>query len=78
MLTVDIVKMLSVQKFITDNHAQMILSAPSEHLKSQSLLESLQRLKLSVWIKMCDLLITKSLKHVGSQLMEGTCICKSL
>ena len=33
MLTVNIVKMLSVQKFITNNDAQMTLSAPSEHLK---------------------------------------------
>ena len=78
MLTVDIVKMLSVQKFISDDDEQMILSAPSKHLESQSLLETLQKLKLSVWIKMCDLLNTKSLKHVSSQLMEGTCICKSL
>ena len=72
MLTVDIVKILSVQKVISDNDAQMILSAPSEHLKSQSLLESLQKLKSNVWIKMCDLLKAKSLKHVSSQLMKGT------
>ena len=77
MLIVDIVKMLSIQKFITNDDAQMILSAPSKHLESQSLIESLQKLKLSVWIKMCDLLNAKSLKHVSSQLMKGTCICKS-
>ena len=75
MLTVDIVKMLSVHKFISDDDEQMILSAPSKHLKSQSLLKTLQKLKLSVWIKMCDLLNTESLKHVSSQLMEGTCVC---
>ena len=71
MSTVDIVRMLSVQKFITDNDAWLILSAPSKHLKSQSLLESLQKLKPSVWIKMCDLLNTKSLKHVSGHLMKG-------
>ena len=78
MSTVDVFKILSVQKVITDNDAQMILSAPSEHLKSHSLLETFQKLKLSVWIKMCELLNTKSWKHVSSQLIEGTCICKSL
>ena len=67
----DIVKFMSVQKFLTDDDVQVILSAPSEHLKYQSLSESLQKFKLSMWITICDLLYSISLKHVSSQLMEG-------
>ena len=70
----DIVKMLSMQRFLTDNDAQVILSAPSEHLKFQSLLEGLKKLRLIVWIMICDTLHNKSLEHVSSQLMEGKCI----
>ena len=69
----DTVKLLGVQKFLTDDDVQVILSAPSEHLKYQSLLDSLQKFKLSIWIKISDLLRSKSLEHVSSQLMEGKC-----
>ena len=67
----DIVKLLNVQKFLIDDDAQVIISAPSEYLKYQSLLECLQKFKLSVWIMICDLLHDKSLEHVSSLLIEG-------
>ena len=69
----DIVKMC-MQRFLTDNDAQVILSAPSEHLKFQSLLESLKKFRLNVWIMICVTLHNTSLEHVSSQLMEGKCI----
>ena len=68
----DTVELLGVQKFLTHDDVQVILSAPSEHLKYQSLLESVQKFKLSMWIAICDLLHSKSLRHVSNQLMEGT------
>ena len=70
----DIIKLLGVQKFLTGDDVQVILSAPSEHLKSQSLVNCLQKLKQAMWIKICDLLHNKSLEHVSSQLMEGTSV----
>ena len=65
------VELLGVQKFLTHDDVQVILSAPSEYLKYQSLLESLQKFKLSMWIMICDLLHNKSLGYVSNQLMEG-------
>ena len=67
----DTVELLGVQKFLTHDDVQVILSAPSEYLKYQSLLESLQKFKLSMWITICDLLHSKSLGYVSSQLMES-------
>lgn len=67
----DVVKLFMVKKLFSDDFAQVIVSAPSEHLKYQSLLESLQKFKLSVWIIICDLLCDKSLEHVSSLIMEG-------
>ena len=67
----NIVKLFNDQKFLTDDDAQVIISAPSEHLKCQCLLKSLQDLKLTEWILICDILHKKSLKHVSSHLMEG-------
>ena len=68
----DIVKFLDVQNFLINDDAQVIISAPSEYLKYQSLLECLQKFKLSVWIMICDLLHDKSsLEHVSSLLIEG-------
>ena len=68
----DIVKLFNDQKLLTDDDAQVIISAPSEHLKCQCLLKSLQDLKLTEWILICDILHNKSLEHVSGQLMEGT------
>ena len=68
----DIVKLLNDQKFLIDDDAQVIISAPSERLKCQCLLKSLQDLKLTEWILICDILNNKSLEHVSGQLMEGT------
>ena len=67
----DIVKLFNDQKFLTDDDAQVITSAPSEHLKCQCLLKSLQDLKLTEWILMCDILHNRSLENVSSHLMEG-------
>ena len=67
----DIVKLFNDQKFLTDDDAQVIISAPSEHLKCQCLLKSLQDLKLTEWILICDILRSKSLENVSSHLMEG-------
>lgn len=66
----DIVKTLSIHRFLSDNDAEVILFTPSEHLKYQSLLESLKKFRLNVWIMICNTL-HKSLEHVRSQLMEG-------
>ena len=67
----DIVKLFNDQKFLTDDDAQVIISAPSEYLKCQCLLKSLQDLKLTEWILICDILHNQSLEHVSGQLMEG-------
>ena len=71
MLMDDIVKLFNDQKFLTDDDAQVIISAPSEHLKCQCLLKSLQDLKLTEWILICDILRNRSLENVSSHLMEG-------
>ena len=67
----DIVKLFNDQKFLTDDDAQVIISAPSEHLKCQCLLKYLQDFKLTEWILICAILHKKSLEHVSGQLMEG-------
>ena len=67
----DTVELLGVQKFLTGDDVQVILSAPSEHLKYQSLLESIQKFKLNMWMAICDLLHSKSLDYVSNQLIEG-------
>ena len=55
-----------------DDDVEVISFAPSEHLRNKILLEYLWHLKLSVWSMICDMLHnTKSLRHVGNQLMEG-------
>ena len=77
----DVVKLFSFHKFLSDDDSQVITYAPSEYLKFQILLESLKHLKLSVWTKICHLLLnTKSLEHVGIELMKGNLyyICTSI
>ena len=58
MLTVNIVKMMSVQKFITNNDAQMNLSAPSEHLK---------------YVYKCTYVVDKKLAQIIRKLNIRTC-----
>ena len=59
-------------KILTDDDVEVISFAPSEHLRNKILLECLWNLKLSVWPMICDILDnTKSMRPVGSQLMEG-------
>ena len=68
----NIIKFFSNHTLFTDDDLDVISFAPSEYLKNQLLLRYLQRLKLSMWSKICDILHnTKSLRHVGSQLMNG-------
>ena len=68
----DVVELFSFHKFLSNDELQVITYAPSEHLKFQILLKCLQDLRLTVWMKACDMLLnTKSWKHVGSELMKG-------
>ena len=68
----DIFKLLNSQKILTDDDVEVILFSPSEYLKKQLLLRHSLHLKLSAWAIICDVLDnTKSMRHVGSQLMDG-------
>ena len=68
----NIIKLFSDHRVFTDDDLEVISFAPSEHLKSQFLLRYLLYLKLSVWSMIRDVLHnTKSMRHVGSQLMNG-------
>ena len=66
----DIAQLFRTHKILIDD--DVVSFAPSEHLRNKCLLECLWNLKLSVWPMICDILLnTKSMRHVGSQLMEG-------
>ena len=68
----NIIKLFTDHKLFTDDDLDMISFSPSEYLKSQFLFRYLQHLKLSVWSIVCDVLHnTKSLRHIGGQLMNG-------
>ena len=68
----DIVKLFVAHKIFNEDDEEVILFAPSEHLKNQLLLECLWHFKLSVWSVICDILVnTTSMKCVGNQLLEG-------
>ena len=70
----NIIKLFTDHKLFTDDDLDVISFAVSEYLKSQFLFRYLQNLKLSVWSMVCDVLHnTKSLRHIGSQLMNGKC-----
>ena len=69
----DAVKLFSSQKILTDDDVDVLQFSPNDYLKRQLLLRHLLHLKLSVWEIICDILCdTKSMRHVGSQLMGGT------
>ena len=68
----DIGKMFSSRKIFTNDDLEVISFTPSEYLKRQFVLQTLQCLKLSVWIMICDVLDnTKFKSSVGSQLRYG-------
>ena len=77
----NIIKLFSDHRVFTDDDLEVISFAPSEYMKSRFLLRYLLYLKLSVWSMICDVLHnTKSMRHVGSQLMNGkynniVCFC---
>ena len=69
----DIVKLFVAHKIFNENDEEVILFAPSEHLKNQYLLECLWHFNLSVWSVICDILVkTTSMTYVGHQLLEGS------
>lgn len=68
----DIVKLFMSHKFLNDDDSEVMSFAPSEQSKKIFLIQTLQHLKLSLWLMICDVLDnTKSTKHVGSQLKNG-------
>ena len=68
-----ICKMFNSRKIFTNDHLEVISFTPSEYLKRQFVLQTLQCLKLSVWLMICDVLEnTKFMSRVGSQLRDGT------
>ena len=70
--TDSIVQLFSSHKLFTDDDLEAISFSPSEYLKSQFLLDNLQRFKLIMWIKICNIMHSdKSLEHIGSQLRDG-------
>ena len=72
----DAVKLFSSQKILTDDDIDVLQFSPNDYLKRQLLLRHLLHLKLSVWAIICNILCdTKSMIHVGSQLMSGTYVC---
>ena len=69
----DIGKMFSSRNIFTNDDLEVISFTPSEYLKRQFVLQTLQCLKLSVWSMICDVLEnTKFMSRVGSQLRDGT------
>ena len=68
----DIFQLFRAHKILIDDDVEVVAFAPSEHLRNEYLLECLWNLKQSVWPVICDILLnTKSMRHVGSQLMKG-------
>ena len=68
----DIIQLLRAHKILIDDDVEVVSFAPSEHLRNKYLLKCLWNLKQSVWPVIYDILLnTKSMRHVGSQLMEG-------
>ena len=68
----DIVKLFNSQKILTDDDVEVVLFSPSDYLKKQLLLGHSLHLKIFVWEMICDVLQnTKSMRHVGNQLMDG-------
>ena len=67
-----ICKMFNSRNIFTSDDLEVISFTPSEYLKRQFVLQSLQCLKLSMWIMICDVLDnTKFKSSVGSQLRDG-------
>ena len=68
----DIFQLFRARKVLIDDDVEVVAFVPSEHLRNKYLLECLWNLKQSVWPVICDILFnTKSMRHVGSQLMKG-------
>ena len=68
----DIIQLFTAHKILIDDDVEVVSFVPSEHLRKKYLLKYLWNLKLAVWPVICDILLnTKSMKHVGSQLIEG-------
>ena len=68
----NIIKLFTGHKLFADDDLDVISFAPSEYLKRQFLFRYLQHLKLAIWSMVCDVLHnTKSLRHIGGQLMNG-------
>ena len=68
----DICKMFNSRNIFTNDDLEVISFTPSEYLKRQFVLQTLQGLKLSMWIMICDVLDnTKFKSSVGSQLRDG-------
>lgn len=68
----DIIQLFRTHKILIDDDVEVVSFAPSEYLRNKCLIEYLWNLKLSMWPVICDILRnTKSMRHVGSQLMQG-------
>ena len=70
-----IVQIFSSHKLFTDDDLEAISFSPSEYLKSQFMFDHVQRFKIIMWIKICDIMHSdKSLERIGSQLRDGELI----
>ena len=68
----DICKMFNSHNIFTNDDLEVISFTPSEYLKRQFVLQTLQGLKLSMWIMICDVLDNTRFKSsVGRQLRDG-------
>ena len=63
----DVVTLFCSHKVFTDDDLKVISFTPSEYLKRQFVLRSLQSFKLIFWLKICDIMD----ERVGSQLRDG-------
>ena len=70
--TDSVVQLFSSHKLFTDVDLELISFTPSKFLKSRFLLEILKHFKLTMWLKICDIMQNdKSLEHIGGQLKDG-------
>ena len=68
----DVIKVFGSHKIFNDDDLAVMLLAPSEYLKKQVLLECLHRLRLAMWLMICDILESiKSVRYIGIQLRNG-------
>ena len=68
----DIGKIFNSHNVLTNDDLEVMSYAPSEYLKKQFVLQTLHRLKLCVWIMICDVLEnTKFKDSVGNLLRDG-------